>query len=99
MPVSGTAREASLKSLAGREFSAQEKEAAPAAFSALRRGDATEGQQRLVLKLILKLADPLAVAPHGSSEREVGMIDGARWLGREIGNLTGAGVPLNETEI
>lgn len=65
----------------------------PAAFIALNRGDAAEGQQRLFIKTILKLAGVDDIAADDATERQVGKMDGARWLMREIGKLTAAGVP------
>ncbi len=64
-----------------------------AAFVALARGDAADGQQRLVLRTIFALAGVDDIAPDEASPRQVGKMDGARWLAREIGKLTAAGVP------
>lgn len=63
------------------------------AFAALARGEASDGQQRLVLKTIFRLAGMDDIAEDDASERLVGKMDGARWLGRTVGMLTGHGVP------
>lgn len=63
------------------------------AFAALARGEAEEGQQRLVLKTIFRLAGMDDIADDDATERQVGKMDGARWLGRTVGMLTGQGVP------
>lgn len=65
----------------------------PAAFIALNRGEAAEGQQRLVVKTILRLAGVDDIAPDDATQRQVGKMDGARWLMKQIGILTAAGVP------
>ena len=63
------------------------------AFAALARGEASDAQQKLALKTIFRLAGMDDIADDGASERQVGKMDGARWLGRTVGMLTGHGVP------
>ena len=63
------------------------------AFAALARGDAAAGQQKLVLKTIFALSGPDDIAPGDAPTRLVDMMDGARWVGRTVGVLTGHGVP------
>lgn len=68
-------------------------ENASSAWAAIARGDADPGQQRLALKVLLAITGPDDIAPTEAPTRLVDMMDGARWVGRTIGRLTGAGVP------
>lgn len=81
-----------MKTLRG-EIVTKDDRPAKIAFRALMLGEATDGQQKLCLKMILALGDPLGAAPAEAGERLVGMIDGARWLAKQIADLTGGGVP------
>lgn len=63
------------------------------AFAALAKGDPTEGQCAVILKAIFALGGVDDIAKADAPTRQVDMMDGARWLARTIGQLTGAGVP------
>lgn len=64
-----------------------------AAFAAWAQGRATEGQQKLCLKVVMNLTLPMGYAAPDASERAVGMCDGARVIGDVIARLVGGESP------
>lgn len=63
------------------------------AFSALARGEASGGQQRICLQALFQITQPFGFAAPDARERAAGMCDGARVVGCAIASLVGGETP------
>lgn len=63
------------------------------AFAALARGEASGNQQKLVLRTLFRITQPMGFADCKASERMAGMSDGARIVGQQIATMVGGEEP------